>query len=116
MRSARDLGSLDRSPAAAGWLWRLRRSRIAGNTGIMAIGTMLRLLLQSGSFIIVARFMGATGFGAFAGVVALVMTASCFSGWGCEMLLIRRVARQPSSFPRAFGSGLAYMAMTAPPL
>src|ERR1700722_3462838 len=90
------------------------RSTIASNTAIMATGMGLRLLLQIVSFVIVSRFMGAAEFGAFVTVTALVGIVSAFSGWGADQLIVRTVARKPSALPQALGSGLAFLAITAP--
>lgn len=92
------------------------RSRIAGSTAIMTVGMSARLGLQMLSFVIVAGSMGAGQFGAFTSVVALVSIVSAFSGWGADQLIVRRVARNPSELPKALGSGLVFLGLSAPPL
>lgn len=82
----------------------------------MTVGMSLRLLLQMGSFLLVSRYMGAREFGAFATVAASVAIISAFSGWGADQLILRTVARAPSAFARAWGSGLVFLGLSAPPL
>src|SRR6185436_2174245 len=88
---------------------RTLKSRLAGNTAIMTIGNGLRLLLNMAAFAIVARSMGASEFGAFSAVLAIVMIVGSFSACGAQRLIIRRVARAPDEYPQAFGSALAFL-------
>jgi O-antigen/teichoic acid export membrane protein len=94
---------------------RAARSMIASSTAIMVAGMGLRLLLQMFSFLVVSRSMGAAEFGAFVSVVALVGIIAAFSGWGADQLILRTVARTPSAFAQAWGSGLAFLGISAPP-
>jgi O-antigen/teichoic acid export membrane protein len=91
-------------------------SQIAGSTTIMVVGMGARLILQLLTFLIVSRVMGATQFGAFVSVGALVGIISTFSGWGGDQLVVKTVARDPSAFGQAFGSGLVFLGLSAPPL
>ncbi len=95
---------------------RLFGSTIAGNTGVLTLGIAAQLALQAVSFIAITRTMGAPSYGAFISVTALASIAAAFAGWGGDQLLIRAVAREPSQFPRAFGSALIYFFVTAPGL
>jgi O-antigen/teichoic acid export membrane protein len=92
------------------------RSKTIRSTVIMSIGMGLRLLSQTVSFLIVSRFMGAAEFGAFISVAALVSIIAAFSGWGADLLILRTVARMPSGFAQAWGSGLAFLGVSALPL
>lgn len=84
------------------------------NTGVMAAGTGGRLLLQIALFVIVARLLGPSSFGAFVGVTALVAIVSTFAGLSCELALVRSVARDPTALARGFGHGLILLAATTP--
>lgn len=97
-------------------LRRLRRSRLAANTLIVAGGTAGRLLLQIALFIVVARLLGPADYGAFIAVTALVAIVSTFSGLSCEVVLVKRVARDRAAFATAFGHGLVMLLATAPAL
>ena len=92
------------------------RSEALRSTLVMSIGMGLRLLSQTVSFLIVSRFMGAAEFGAFVSVAALVSIIVPFSGWGADLLILRTVARLPSEFAQAWGSGLAFLGVSALPL
>lgn len=97
-------------------LRRLRRSRLAANTLVVAGGTAGRLLLQIALFIVVARLLGPAEYGAFIGVTALVAIVSTFSGLACEVVLVKRVARDHAAFAAAFGHALLMLLATAPAL
>jgi O-antigen/teichoic acid export membrane protein len=92
----------------------LRRSTIAGNTGVMTVGIGIQILLQAVYFILVTRTMGARFYGAFISISALAGIVAAFSGWGADQLLIRAVATDRSAFSRALGNALIYFAMTGP--
>lgn len=94
----------------------LRRSTIAGNTGIMTVGIGVQIALQAGYFILITRLMGASAYGAFISVAALAGIIGAFSGWGSDQILIRTVATVPDQFSRALGNALIYLAVTAPTL
>jgi O-antigen/teichoic acid export membrane protein len=68
------------------------------------------------SFVLVSRFMGAAEFGAFVSVAALVGIIGAFSGWGADLLIVRAGARAPSALAQAWGSGLVFLGLSAPPL
>ena len=91
-------------------------ARLAQSTLTMAVGMGLRLLTQTLSFVIISRFLGAAEFGAFVSVTALVAVVAAFSGWGADLLILRRVARSLSEFDQAWGNGLMFWAASAPPL
>src|SRR5438105_3372087 len=75
-----------------------------------------RLLLQSATFILVARALGAHGFGAFAASLALVSIASPFAALGAGNLLVMHVAREPQSFARQWGAVLLIVPIAGVPL
>jgi O-antigen/teichoic acid export membrane protein len=85
---------------------KLRQSALVRNTGWMLAGNGLRLVIQAAYFILVARSLGPQSYGAFAAAIAMVGIVSPFVGFGCGNLLVKHVARDHASFPRAWGNGL----------
>jgi O-antigen/teichoic acid export membrane protein len=91
-------------------LERLRKSALARNTIWMIGGQGLRLIIQALYFIEIARSLGASNYGAFIGVVALVGIAYPFGALGSGNLLIKNVARDRGLFPAYWGRALAVTA------
>ena len=95
----------------AEWRNRLGRSLLARNTLWMMGGQGVRLVVQAFYFVVLARTLGVSGYGAFVGVMALVAIASPFVSLGTGSLLIKNTARSPDSFSRYFGYALAMTGM-----
>src|SRR3984957_11479172 len=87
-------------------LSRYWKSKLARNTGWMFLGQGLRLIIQAGYFVIIARSLGVQQYGAFAAVTAMVAIFSPFVGLGCGNLIIKNVARKPEWIDECFGNGL----------
>jgi len=77
------------------------------------VGNGLRIGIQAAVFVIVARVLGAQGYGGFAGVVALTATAMPYAGWGQGDLLVKQVARYPGDFSQCWGRALLALLVTA---
>jgi O-antigen/teichoic acid export membrane protein len=77
------------------------------------LGYAARLTFQFGTFLLLARHLGVDGFGAFAGVLALVGLISPFVEWGGYSLIVRDI-KAGSSAARAFGNSLMLSAVTVP--
>jgi O-antigen/teichoic acid export membrane protein len=84
----------------------IKSSVIARNTLWMSLGHGFRLVVQVVYFIIIARSLGAQGYGAFVSVAALVAILSPFSGWGASHLLVRDVSRDANAFRQRWGDAL----------
>jgi O-antigen/teichoic acid export membrane protein len=84
----------------------LRKSTVARNTVWMFFGQGLRLAIQAAYFIEIARSLGASNYGAFIGVVALVGIAYPFGALGGGNLLVKNVARDRSLFAAYWGRAL----------
>jgi len=56
----------------------------------------LRLLVQAGTLLLVARMLGPDQFGAFAGVAALAMVLGTVSTFGTHLVLLGEVSRDPT--------------------
>ncbi len=83
------------------------------NTLWMLCGQGLRLVIQALYFIEIARSLGATNYGAFIGVVALVGIVYPYGALGSGNLLIKNVARDHSLFAIYWGRALATTATTS---
>ena len=97
-------------------LRRLRSSTLARNTGWMFLSQALRVVCQGGYFVLIARGLGAHGFGAFAAALALVSLLAPFAALGSADLLTMHVARRPETFRSEWGNALAAIAVVAIPL
>ena len=93
---------------------RWRPGKLATGTVTVGIGMGLRSLTQALVFLIVARTLGADGFGSFAAVLAVAATLSYFSGLGANILLVRDIARDPSQFPESWGCTLSAYCLGMP--
>lgn len=56
----------------------------------------LRLLIQAGTLLLVARMLGPYQFGAFAGVAALAVILGSLSTFGTHLVLLGEVAKEPT--------------------
>jgi O-antigen/teichoic acid export membrane protein len=79
---------------------------VARNTLWMFCGLGLRLVIQALYFVVIARSLGASGYGAFIGVVALVGIVYPFGDLGSGGLLVKNVSRDQSRFPGYWGTAL----------
>ncbi|HEX4006913.1 MAG TPA: oligosaccharide flippase family protein [Acidobacteriaceae bacterium] len=75
----------------------------------MISGQGVSLLAQAVYFVLIGRTLGAREYGAFIGVVALVGALSQFSSLGMEMILVRNISRDRSSFARTWGQSLVIL-------
>jgi O-antigen/teichoic acid export membrane protein len=85
----------------------MRDSLIVKNTLWMLIGHSVRTILQAVYFILLARAVGATGYGAFIGVSALVAILAPFASLGSGNILIKHVARDAGVFRKYWGNAIA---------
>lgn len=56
----------------------------------------LRMLVQAGTLLLVARMLGPNRFGAFAGVAALAIVLGTLSTFGTHLVLLGEVSREPA--------------------
>jgi O-antigen/teichoic acid export membrane protein len=83
-----------------------QRNSLLRNTLWMLLSQGLRLVLQAGYFVIIARTLGAEQYGAFVGVTAFVAIAAPFATLGGGNLLIKNVARNRALFSEYWGNAL----------
>ena len=72
----------------------------------MILGQGLRACIQAIYFVLMARALGTSGYGAFAGAVAWVAVAAPFVSLGYGNILIKHVSRDRSAFNLWWGNGL----------
>ena len=76
----------------------------------MISGQGVSIAAQGLYFILIGRTLGSREYGAFIGVVALVAALSQFSSLGMEMILVRNISRDRTSFAMTWGQALAILA------
>lgn len=72
-----------------------------------------RIAAQAVYFIVIARALGISGFGALAGTVALVSIFVPFAAWGSGNILVMTVARDEGATRRSFGNALLAIAASS---
>lgn len=72
----------------------------------MISGQGVAILFQAVYFILMGRMLGSREYGAFVGVVSLIAVLSHFSSVGMEMILVRDISRDRSSFAPVWGTAL----------
>lgn len=80
--------------------------RLARNTLWAISGQTARLLIQATYFILIARSLGASNYGAFVSVAALIAVFSAFAGMGTGPLLIKHVSRNAELLSAYWGRAL----------
>src|SRR5207248_779715 len=82
-------------------------------------GTAWMIVSQGGGvicalayFVVIARVLGAKGFGALAASVALVAIFVPFAAWGSGNILVMEAARDRRALPVAFGNALIAVAVS----
>lgn len=85
---------------------RLRKSLLVRNTFAMLAGSGTRLLIQGIYFVLIVRALGAGQYGAFVGVVALVVILAPFSPLGMGQIIVRNVSRDRTAFYYSWGNAL----------
>lgn len=68
-----------------------------------------RVMLQTGSLILLARFLGADGYGALAGTVGLYVTFAQFAGLGSGTALVRHLARNGELYGKLVATQRAHI-------
>lgn len=84
----------------------LRQNSLAKNTLWMLLAQGMRLVLQAGYFVIIARVLGPEQYGAFVGVTALIAILAPFASLGGGNLLIKNVSRNKALFSEYWGNAL----------
>jgi O-antigen/teichoic acid export membrane protein len=74
-----------------------RPGRLGQNTLLGTAGLGTRAVIQAAYLLIVSRWLGAEGYGLFAGSVALVVLGAPLANWGSGLLLTRYIAQDRGS-------------------
>jgi O-antigen/teichoic acid export membrane protein len=85
---------------------RLAGRKLLQNTIWVLTAQGTRLILQAIYFVVIARRLGVSEYGAFASAVALIGIAAPFAGIGSGNLLVKNVARRREVLPEYFGNAL----------
>lgn len=80
--------------------------KLARNASWMLLGQGANLLLQAASFVLLARLLGVTEYGIFAGAFAFVNIVSPYSALGSNMLFMRYVSVDHSQATAYWGNML----------
>jgi O-antigen/teichoic acid export membrane protein len=83
---------------------RVRSSSLAQNAALMTLGQTTGYLLQGIYFVVVARLLGVTEYGVFAGAFAFVNLAARYSTLGTGTVLVRYVSVDRNSFAFYWGN------------
>jgi O-antigen/teichoic acid export membrane protein len=90
----------------------LRRSVLARNTVWVLASQGIVFISQAAYFLVLARLLGSTEYGVFAGAAALVAILSNFSSVGSDMVLLRYVSADRSCFNEYWGNAIFCISIT----
>ena len=82
------------------------RKPVGHDAAWIFIGRMAAVLLQAAYFVLLARLLGVSEYGVFAGSFALVSTLTPYSALGASMLFMRYLAVDPKSAATYWGNSL----------
>lgn len=85
---------------------RLTQNSLTRNTLWMLLAQGLRIVLQAGYFVIIARVLGPEQYGAFVGATSLIAILAPFASLGSGNLLIKNVSRNRGLFAEYWGNAL----------
>ncbi len=86
--------------------------RLGVNATYGSIGLGARAVIQACYLILLSRWMGAQGYGLFAGSVAAVLLVAPLSGWGVAYVLSRGVAHERSRSNGLWANALVQITVT----
>ncbi len=81
-------------------------SLLARNARSVLVGNLIRLAVQALYFVLLARSLGADGYGAFASVLALASIGAPFAGLGSGNLLVKNVSCDKNKLAAYWWNGL----------
>jgi len=89
----------------------VRSDRLMANTAWMCARGAVRIVLQAAYFVIVARVLGAAGYGEFIAVAALAAMLAPFGSFGTGNLLVRDVSREPQAMADSWSTAMITTAL-----
>lgn len=81
----------------------IRQSSFIKNTALSIGGVSLHVLLLGIYFVVLARALGPTDYGAFAATLTLSRIFGSFASWGYGNILIKNASREPARFREYWG-------------
>ncbi|MDB5243373.1 MAG: hypothetical protein JWP57_3998, partial [Spirosoma sp.] len=75
---------------------------------VLLVGQGSRLVLQTGYFVVLARMLGVSSYGAFAATLALTALLNPFSNLGTSTLMVKGISRDHSSAPREWQRAVVF--------
>jgi O-antigen/teichoic acid export membrane protein len=91
----------------------IRKNALARNTAWMVAGQGGNFFLQAGYFLALARLLGVTEYGVFAGAFALVSAVTPYSSLGSQMIFMRYVSADRDSAQTYWGNMLMITAASS---
>lgn len=91
---------------------RMGIGQLGHNAILSTIGLGVRAFIQAGYLLVLSHWMGAKGYGLFAGSVSAAILISPLSGWGAAFVLTRRVAQDPSESRAAWAATVLQVLVT----
>ena len=91
---------------------RIHRSALTRNTLWMLVGQIARNVIQAFYFVLVAHALQPAGYGAFVAALAMVTIAAPFASLGAGSVLVKNVARDPTTLPVYWGNALVIVAVS----
>lgn len=85
---------------------RIKTSNLLRDATHLSIGNSLRLIIQAGYFVLLARSLGPDAYGAFVSVVAMAGVLGPFSGMGSPSLFIKNVRSGKREAAVCWGNGM----------
>ena len=81
--------------------------KVASNAAFQVFGRVVQMVASTIAIILLSRYLGPTGYGFYALVLAFVALFSDISGFGINMALGREIPLKPNQARKIFGSALA---------
>jgi len=91
---------------------RVRGSTLTRNTLWMLVGQAARTVIQGIYFVLVAHALHPAGYGAFVAALSMVMIVAPFASLGAGPVLVKNVARDPTTLPVYWGNALVIVAVS----
>jgi O-antigen/teichoic acid export membrane protein len=91
---------------------RIKTSNLLRDATHLSIGNSLRLIIQAGYFVLLARSLGPDAYGAFVSVVAMAGILGPFSGMGSPSLFIKNVRSGKREAAVCWGNGMLLIVLS----
>ncbi|MBT3351640.1 MAG: flippase [Nitrospinaceae bacterium] len=90
-----------------------RMAKAAKNSGLIFVGRGVERLVRIAVVVVLARMLGARGFGVYSFAFAFAEVFAIFTDAGIHTVLVREIAKDRDSAPRLLGSALVLKAAMA---